>query len=169
MPAVNEVLVDGFNRVQESVRAAVEGLTTEQLAQRVAPEANTIAWLVWHLARVEDDHVSDLAGTDQIWTSDGWASRFGLPFEESVTGYGQSSQEVARVEVSAALLSGYYDAVHERTVGYLDGLDEVRLGDVIDDAWDPPVTRAVRLVSVLNDTTQHVGQAAFVRGLLDGS
>ena len=85
MAAVNEVLVDGFNRVQETVHEAVEGLSAEQLAQRVGPEANTIAWLVWHLARVEDDHVSELAGTDQVWTSEGWAKRFELPFAESAT------------------------------------------------------------------------------------
>jgi uncharacterized damage-inducible protein DinB len=166
MAAVNEVLVDGFNRVQETVHEAVEGLSPEQLAQRVGPEANTVAWLVWHLARVEDDHVSELAGTDQVWTSQGWAKRFDLPFAESATGYGQDAGEVAQVQVSADLLTGYHDAVHQRTLDYLEDLDESGLQDVIDDSWDPPVTRAVRLVSVLNDTTQHAGQAAFVRGLL---
>lgn len=166
MAAVNEALVDGFNRVQETVHEVVEGLSTEQLGWRVAPGANTIAWLVWHLARVEDDHVSDLAGTEQVWSSEGWAKRFDLPFAESATGYGQSAEEVAEVAVSADLLVGYHDAVHARTVDYVGALDEGSLEDVVDDAWDPPVTRAVRLVSVLNDTTQHVGQAAFVRGLL---
>ncbi|HET7306045.1 MAG TPA: DUF664 domain-containing protein [Segeticoccus sp.] len=169
MAAVNEALVDGFNRVQESVHAAVEGLSTEQLAHRVGPEANTIGWLVWHLTRVEDDHIADLAETDQVWTSQDWVTRFDLPFEERATGFGQDPDEVARVEVTVDLLRGYHDAVHEQAVRYLEALDESALSDVIDDSWDPPVTRVVRLVSVLNDTTQHVGQAAFVRGLVERS
>jgi hypothetical protein len=167
MATTADVLTDGFGRVRDAVHRAVEGLTADELAFRADPEANPIGWLVWHLARVQDDHVAEVAGREQVWTADGWAERFGLPFEPDAIGYGQSSEEVAQVRVgSADLLTGYLNAVHEQTIGYLRGLGDADLDRVVDESWDPPVTLAVRLVSVLNDDLQHAGQAAFVRGLV---
>lgn len=161
-----EVLTDSLNRVQESVDAVLDGLGDDALLARPAQEANTIAWLVWHLTRVTDDHVASAAGTDQLWTADGFARRFDLPFEDAAIGYGQSTEEVSQVRASAALLGDYHHAVHARTVDYLSGLTAEDLDRVVDERWDPPVTLGVRLVSVVNDATQHVGQAAYVRGLL---
>jgi uncharacterized damage-inducible protein DinB len=161
-----EILVDAFGRIGEEVHDAVDGLTTEQLTHRLGPEANTIAWLVWHLTRVQDDHVADVAGTEQVWTSQGWAKRFGLPFSERATGYGQAAAEVAEVRVDADLLTGYYDAVAAQTLAYVGGLTDADLDQVVDERWHPPVTLGARLVSVIGDDEQHVGQAAFVRGIL---
>ena len=162
-----ELLTDGFERVKESVAQVAEGLTAEQLAHRPGGTGNSIGWLLWHLTRVQDDHVAEVAGTEQVWTSEGWVERFGLPFEPGAIGYGQSSREVSQVRVeSGDLLVGYYDAVHARTLEYLAGLKEADLDRVVDERWDPPVTLGVRLVSVLNDDTQHIGQAAYVRGIL---
>jgi len=163
----NDLLVDGFGRVRESVQQAVEGLDEEALAFRPDPDANSVAWLVWHLTRVQDDHVADVAGAEQIWTAAGWVERFRLSFDVGTIGYGQSSEEVGRVRATAEMLTAYQDAVHASTVRYLATLDDGDYARVVDDRWDPPVTLAVRLVSVLNDATQHVGQAAYVRGMLD--
>jgi uncharacterized damage-inducible protein DinB len=161
-----ELLVDAIGRVRESVHSAVEGLSDEQLAYRIDGRSNSIAWLVWHLSRVQDDHVAEVAGTEQVWTSAGWYDRFGLPFDPSEHGYGHSSDAVAAVRVPAELLIGYHDAVHDRSVEYLRTLSGADLDRVVDERWDPPVTLGVRLVSLINDDTQHVGQASFVRGLL---
>ena len=162
-----DLLLDGFERVREFLRSALDGLDADQLAHRIAPGANPIGWLAWHLLRVQDDHVADVAGTEQVWTSDGWADRFGVSLDDSATGYGMSSAEVAAVWVpSAELLLGYSDAVHERTAEFLQGLSDQDLDRVVDERWDPPVTLGVRLVSVLSDDLQHLGQAAYVRGLL---
>jgi Protein of unknown function (DUF664) len=164
---VAELLRDLFGRVETDVHGAVEGLDVDALTCRVDGSANSIAWLVWHLARVQDDHVADVAGIEQIWTADGWAERFGLPFPVGEIGYGQSSDEVGAVRADADLLLGYYDAVHARTLQYLDGLTEDELDRVVDRRWDPPVTLGVRLVSVADDDIQHAGQAAFVRGIVE--
>ncbi|WP_242910216.1 mycothiol transferase [Actinomadura terrae] len=162
-----ELLTDAFDRVREEVHSAAHGLTAEQLHFRADPDANSIAWLLWHLTRVQDDHVAEVAGTPQVWTEDGWEPRFGLPFPPSETGYGHSSAEVAAVRVeSPELLTGYHDAVHDRAVAYAGTLVDGDLGRVVDEAWDPPVTLAVRLISVISDGLQHAGQAAFVRGLV---
>lgn len=167
MSSVADVLTDAFGRVREAVHGAVEGLTPEQLAGRVDPEANSVAWLVWHLTRVQDDHVSEVAGTEQVWTAQGWAERFGLPFEAEDTGYGHSSEEVAAVRgLTAEQLTGYHDAVHAASVAWVAGLRDGDLDRVVDERWDPPVTLGVRLVSVIDDDLEHAGQAAFVRGVV---
>ena len=161
-----DILLDGYDRIPPLVHAAVDGLDEDALSARLDPEANSIAWLVWHLARVQDDHVSDVAGHEQTWTADGWAERFALPFGAGETGYGFDADQVAQVRAGAELLTGYLDAVHARTVDFLGGLSGTDLDRVVDDAWDPPVTAGARLVSILDDCTQHAGQAGFVRGLL---
>ena len=164
--AARQLLADGFGRVPGVVRAAVEDLTDDQLVTRLDPQANTVAWLVWHLARVQDDHVADVAGSEQVWTSDGWAERFGLPREDDGIGYGDRPEDVAQVRASSDLLIGYLDAVTARTLDYVAALTDADLERVVDDRWDPPVTLAVRLVSVISDDLQHAGQAAFIRGVL---
>ncbi len=164
---VAELLRDLFGRVTTDVHGAVEGLDRDALTHRLGGSANTIAWLVWHLTRVQDDHVAEVAGTEQVWTAEGWAGRFDLPFPPDATGYGQGGHEVAAVRADADLLLGYHDAVSARTLRYLDGLTEADLDRVVDRRWDPPVTLGVRLVSVADDDLQHAGQAAFVRGVVE--
>ncbi|SFE61051.1 Protein of unknown function [Actinacidiphila alni] len=162
-----ELLADAFGRIKEVVHEAVDGLRPEELSQQLDDGANTVAWLVWHLTRVQDDHVAEVAGTEQTWTAQGWDTRFDLPFPAGATGYGDSPQDVAAVRVASAdLLTGYYDAVHESTLRYVRGLTDADLDRVVDKRWDPPVTLGVRLVSVVSDDLQHAGQAAFLRGVL---
>ncbi|WP_328461258.1 mycothiol transferase [Streptomyces sp. NBC_00448] len=162
-----EVLADAYGRIQEVVHSAVDGLTAEEVAVRLDDEANSIGWLVWHLARVQDDHVADVAGREQVWTADGWDKRFDLPFPAGTIGYGHSAAQSGQVEVAdPALLTGYYDAVHAGTLDYLGGLTDDDLDQVVDERWDPPVTLGVRLISVIGDDLQHAGQAAYIRGIL---
>jgi hypothetical protein len=163
-----DLLVDAFGRIRHVVRRVVEGLSPQQLSFRLDGEANTIAWLVWHLTRIQDDHISDAAGAEQVWTVSGWVDRFGLPFDKFATGYGHSSDEVAAVRVeSSELLTGYHDAVYEQTLEYVRSLTNADLARIIDESWDPPVSLGVRLVSVVSDDLQHAGQAAMVRGIIE--
>ncbi|HEY3531361.1 MAG TPA: DUF664 domain-containing protein [Nocardioides sp.] len=164
---VSELLTDALGRVREQIPDVVGGLGDDDLAWRPDPEANSIAWLVWHLSRIEDDHVAGVAGSEQVWTADGWVDRFGLPFDEGEHGYGMSAADVGKVKVGGDLLAGYYDAVSRRTADYVAGLQPDDLDRVVDRAWDPPVTLGVRLVSVVNEVNAHLGQAQYVRGLLE--
>lgn len=162
------VLADAFDRISQVVHDSVDGLLSDDLSFQVDPDANSIAWLVWHLTRIQDDHVADAAETEQVWTAGGWAEEFALPFDPSDTGFGHSSGDVAAVSVrSGELLTEYHDAVHAQTISYLEGLTDADLDRIVDESWDPPVSLGVRLVSVIADDLQHAGQAAFVRGVLD--
>jgi uncharacterized damage-inducible protein DinB len=161
-----ELLADAFDRVHGVVHRAVDGMTPEQLVFRPVDGTNSIAWLVWHLTRIQDDHIADAAGIDQAWTASGWVERFGLPFDPGDTGYGHGAEDVNAVRVrSGELLTGYHDAVHQQTVQYVQSLNEGDLSRVVDESWDPPVTLGVRLISVISDDLQHAGQASYVRGV----
>ncbi len=165
-----DVLIDAYGRIQEEVHAAVDGLSPDDLHARPAPDVNSVAWLVWHLTRIQDDHVADAAGVDQVWLSEDWEKRFGLGLPPEDTGYGHSARQVAQVRVeSGELLLGYYDAVHARSLEYLRGLTAGDFERIVDERSDPPVALGVRLVSVLADDLEHVGQAAYLRGLLQSA
>ena len=169
-----EVLLTAYDTIESTLRAALDGLDPDLLDVRLDasaphPRANTIGWLAWHLTRVQDDHVADVAGSEQVWTAAGWQQRFDLPLQDPMAiGYGFSAEQVAAVRVpSTDLLLDYHAAVHARTAEFLRGLDDADLDRVVDEDWDPPVTLGVRLSSVVSDDLQHVGQVALLRGLLE--
>jgi hypothetical protein len=161
------LLMELYGRIPSLAAEALEGLTPEQLLHRATPTANPIGWLVWHTARVEDHQPAEVGGYPQVWITDGWAGRFGDPVGPDDLGYGHTAAQVAGVRAdSAADLLAYLDAAHRRTTEFLGGLSAADLDRIVDHDWDPPVTLGVRLVSVLDDDLQHLGQAMFVRGVV---
>ena len=162
-----DLLEDAFERIRDAVHPAVNGLSPDQLAFRLDPESNSIAWLVWHLTRIQDDHVAELDGKEQVWVANGWFERFALPFDVADTGYGHDPAEAAAVTADATLLIGYFEEVHDKTLTFVRSLQDIDLSRVVDRRWDPPVTLSARLVSVTADDLQHVGQAAYVRGIVE--
>ncbi|MGH3349646.1 MAG: mycothiol transferase [Nocardioides sp.] len=161
------LLADGFGRIAETLPAIVDGLSVDDLLWQPYDGANSIAWTLWHIGRMEDAQIAPIVGGEEVWIRDGWVERFGLPYEPGAMGYGQGAEEVGAFRLEdPKLLTDYYQAVHEATSELVDGLSEEDLGRVVDDQWDPPVTGAVRLVSIVDDAAQHIGQAAYVKGLL---
>ncbi|MBG0739809.1 DUF664 domain-containing protein [Paeniglutamicibacter antarcticus] len=161
-----ELLTDAFGRIGSAVDGVLKGLDAADLNRRPGGHGNSVAWLVWHLARVQDDHIADAAGREQLWAAGGFRDRFGFGLQPEDTGYGHSHDQVDAVRVeSAALLTEYYHAVQGRTMEYLQELDGAALDRIVDESWDPAVSLGTRLVSVLQDCLMHVGQAAYVRGL----
>jgi hypothetical protein len=163
--AAQELLRDAFTRLIEHADALTDGLTDDESNYRPTDDANSIAWLLWHSARVQDIQVADIAGVEQVWIRDGWVQRFGLELPRNDTGYGHSADDVAKVRAPAELLAGYYHAVHQLTLDYVAGITGAELARVVDRGWDPPVTASARLVSIIDDCAQHLGQAAYLRGI----
>jgi uncharacterized damage-inducible protein DinB len=164
----SQLLTDGYTRINELVARALKDATPTELAFRPDPGGNSIAWLVWHLTRVQDSHLAEIRDEDERWVSEGWAERFELPLAVASTGFGHTSEQVALLgSASRELLQGYHNDVHEHSRRFLEGLTDPDLDRVVDTSWNPPVTLGVRLVSVLSDNLQHAGQAVFVRGISD--
>jgi hypothetical protein len=162
------LLLTAFDNIEEAVRAVLDGIDPALLTVRIDPDANHIAWLVWHLTRGQDHQVSEVAGREQAWIEGGWAERFGLPFPVRATGYGFSSADVGKTQITdPQLLLDYHAAVRRQTSEFVSGLSSKDLDRIVDESWDPPVTLGVRLVSVIGDDLQHAGQATFLRGHLE--
>lgn len=162
---VDELLLEAIGRIRDLVPTVVDGLGEDQLARRVDGRGNSIAWLIWHLTRVQDSHVADVAGGAQVWLQDGWQDRFGLDLPAEDTGYGHEADDVARVRATREILIGYHAAVAARTEQFVRGLSPDDLDRVVDEQWSPAVTLGIRLVSVIADCLQHLGQAAYIRGM----
>lgn len=161
------VLIEVFGRIDGHVAAVLDGLGTDDLAWRPDDGANPIGWLLWHLSRVIDTQVAEVADVDQVWVSGEWARGFGLDPDPTDSGYGHDEAQVASVRPrDPGIVGAYHTRVSEMTRDFLGGLDPAELDRIVDERWNPPVTLGVRLVSVADDAIQHAGQAAYVKGLL---
>lgn len=163
--AAREILRDSFNRIIEHVDDLTENLTDAVSFFRPTAEANSIAWLIWHSARIQDAQLAHIADIEQVWFSAGWVDRFALDLPRDAHGYGHTAQEVGKVRAPADLLAGYYHAVHRMTLEYIASVTAEELARIVDENWNPPVTASVRLVSIIDDCAQHLGQAAYIRGI----
>lgn len=163
-PAARELLRDAFTRIIEHVDDVTDGLSDAVSFFRPTPEANSIAWLIWHSARITDAQLAHLTGDEQVWFSGGWVDRFALDLPRDAHGYGHTPEDVGKVRAPVDLLAGYYRAVHRMTLAYVAGVTAEELARVVDRNWTPPVTASVRLVSIIDDCAQHLGQAAYLKG-----
>lgn len=162
----SDLLADAFDRIGGTVAEVLDRLDADALNWRPGGTGNSIAWLVWHLARVQDEQVAHVAGIDSAWKRDGYAQRFGFALAASDTGYGHSPGQVDAVRVDTPeLLIEYHQAVQQLCLEFVRGVEGADLDRIVDRRWDPPVTMGVRLVSVIDDCMQHAGQAAYVKGL----
>lgn len=155
----------GFARRPIEAAKNLPGLTPDELNAHPAGHPNSIAWLLWHTGREVDVQLSHLSGHAQQW--DAYRDRFDLGELGDSVGYGHSVEQAAQVKVTdQQLLIDYVDATFSSLVDYVSGLSESDFDEVIDQNWEPPVTRGVRLMSIIDDAAQHVGQAAYAAGAL---
>jgi hypothetical protein len=148
--SARELLRDSFTRLIEHVDELTDGLTDDTANYRPGPDANSIAWLIWHSARVQDFQLAPIAGVEQVWIADGWVDRFGLDLPRNDTGFGHGPAEVAKVQAPIDLLVGYYQAVHKLTLEFVAGVTAEDLERIVDRNWDPPVTASARIVSIMS-------------------
>ena len=169
--SLQNVLIDSLSRSRERLGRALDGVTAEQANTQPeplkAPRIDSLTWLAWHTAREIDLQVSDLRGTEPLWTAAGFSQRFALPLPDDTEDWHHTPDLAAQVRVtSTSLLMEYLDAAYALAEDYLRTLDPACLEEVIDTSWNPPVTRITRLVSIVDDAAQHSGQAVYSRRLL---
>lgn len=166
-----QLLMNIYSRLSQELEEVLDGLTTNELNKRPAPDANTIGWLTWHATRSLDRSVGDFMWGEQLWIKDQWHARFGRPADLNDTGYGHSTEEVASFRIpNRQTLLEYHRAVMTESLRFLAGLSENKLDRDFESSIHPGTMQAVstRIIGNINDCFQHIGQAAYVRGLLKG-
>jgi len=166
----HDLLEDGFNRVPQFLSHVLKGLSQEDLKWQPRSDSNSIGWLVWHLTRQLDAQASDLMGEEQLWTKEGWHQKFGQDADAADIGFGHTPEQVAAFKPpDIQTLLEYVSAAVEKTVQYIKGLHPEDLDRELNEPqYQPLPTVGVRLISVLDDCIIHAGQAAYVRGLIQG-
>lgn len=161
------LVVDALGRVRDMVHDALKDLSAEEL---LSPPKPHIAWLVWHLARVQDANFSALMDQPQLWIADRWHARFGMPPEprDYGSGHRQTRAQVDAFRITDKdLLLRYLDAVFAQTKRYLSTVANDDLNRVLNEPqYQPRPTLSVRLASVINCNTRHAGQIEYLRGLI---
>ena len=166
-----EMLIDVLFRSRERFDRAFDGVTLEQANTRpapdLAPRIDSLTWLAWHTAREIDLQISLMAGQEFVWFTGGHRERFALPLPDDTEDWRHTPEQAAQVVVGdLSILFAYLDDAYTLATTYLRSLTPEGLDDIVDESWDPPVTRAVRLASVIDDAAQHSGQAVYTRRLL---
>ena len=163
--------LDLFLRIAQDVEQVLNGLNEEELHHQLSPNCNSIGWLVWHLTRSHDRNISELSGREQLWITEGWYTQFNRPPDPSDTGFGQSAEEATsfRAPDGGKLLT-YNQVVVERIREYI--LYTLSEGDLEKEIYSPTLgntwTIRRRLVGILAEGFEHVGQAAYIHGLIKG-
>ena len=158
--------------ISQELERVLEGLTVEDLNQRRRPSCNSIGWLAWHLTRSQDRAVEDLMGEEQLWTKDKWYLKFNRAPDPTDTGYQHSMEEVETFKSpDSRTLLAYHRAVLEQSLRYISSkLSEAELDrEFVNPTFTYRKTVRERLLGLINEGLQHVGQAAYVRGLLKGT
>ena len=165
-----DLLADGYGRIPEFMESALSGLNQEDLNWQPRQDCNNIGWLCWHLTRQQDAQIAALMGEEQLWVNDGWHARFSRDADASDSGFGQTPEQVAAFQSpDAQTLLDYQRAVVERSKRYFQTLSKADLDRELNEPWFQPLpTVGVRLVSILEDSMLHAGQAAYIRGLRQG-
>ena len=162
-----QLIIDIYVRISQVLDRALEGLTQDDLNQQPNPDSNSMGWLAWHLTRVQDRAIADLAGEEQLWIKDEWHSRFIRPADPQDVGVGHNSEDLAAfISPDAQTLLAYHHAVLERSKHYINNLSQTDLDRELDHPRYPRV--GLRLLAIISDNLQHAGQVAYVRGLLKG-
>jgi len=166
----NDMLADGYNRIVDVLERVLKGLTEDDLNWQPSPDCNSIGWLAWHLTRQQDAQISSLAGEEQLWTKDGWHAKFNRPSDPRDVGFGHTPEQVAAFKSpDVETLLAYNKAVVERSKAYFNTLSKTDLDRELNEPMFQPLpTVGVRLISIMDDSVLHAGQAAYVRGLRQG-
>ncbi len=162
-----DAVESGFEEYLVRLHTALDGLTPDEIRWQPEPGSNHIAWLVWHMARVEDSWVSFISRDDEVWTSEGWPGRLGIAEDEPIAN--QSADEAAALpEVAMENLLAYYDAVRTRTLSHLDRMTATDLTRVYEEIGPNGQNGAWVIGHILVEESQHLGQVAYIRGMIRG-
>jgi hypothetical protein len=167
---LHEMLSGAYGSILKTLEYTLEGLTEEDLNWQPKPDCNSIGWLAWHLTRIQDMTIADFTGDEQLWIKDGWHKKWGRPADPQDFGNGMKPEDLAKFKSpDAKTLLAYHKTVLEKSQEFFPTLKKADLDEVLENTpFKPPPTAGMMLLIILGDGLQHAGQAAYVRGMLQG-
>jgi hypothetical protein len=166
-----KLVLDSFLKQEKELEKVVEGLTEDDLSRQPAPDCNSIGWLVWHVIRSVDRNMSPVIGDEQLWLSAKWHARFGREPDPGETGYGHTAEQAKMFRSpDANTVVEYSKAIMAKSADYFNR--KLTDSDLAREVYNPTlkITRTVEetIVAEIWHSMHHLGQAAYVRGLLKG-
>ncbi len=163
-----DLLLDGYDRIPQELEEILNELKKTDLDWQPKTECNSIGWTVWHLARVQDAQIAALMNEEQVYIKQKWYAKFNRPANPRDTGFGDTPQDVAGFKSPGTeVFLGYARSAVDQSKRYINSVSNTELDRVLDEPWfEPPPTVGVRLISILADGHQHIGEASYIRGIL---
>lgn len=161
----------GLKECFEDLETALDGLSDDEINWRPTLESNNIDWLVWHMARVEDNWMNiRVKQTESLWDRQGWAQKIGV--QESGNGWGQDAEKIRSMpKMDIHLLMQYYSDVRDETSQYFESMQKADLDKIVHHpSGDPSLdwTYSQVLGHLICEEAQHLGQIAYIRGMIRG-
>jgi uncharacterized damage-inducible protein DinB len=162
-----ELIVKSLEESRQYVADAIKGLSQDDIAWRPKTHSNSIAFLLWHVARVEDLWINRiLLGEKEVYELEGWHKKFNTPAQDSGFGY-----DVAKLKSwpvpKLALLKEYAAVVREKTLAYLKSVNEKKLDEPKDFGWSKGNVGSA-LSHLITEVAEHSGQIGYLRGIMKG-
>ncbi len=164
-----QAIDSGVNECFEKLNRALDGLSEDELSWQPTLESNSIDWMVWHMARVEDNLVNVvLQKRVPIWERDGWGKCLGIAYTGA--GAGMTMDEIrAMGGIDVPKVMGYYRSIRKETSGYFaNAMSEDDLSRVIEHTNFRGWTGAQILGRLLCEEAEHLGQIEYLRGMMRG-
>jgi uncharacterized damage-inducible protein DinB len=165
---VKEFALHSLNELQAALVESIDDLTQEESFRQPQPGANHIAFMLWHIVRVEDWFFHYLfQRVPQVWESESWHEKLGLPEDPKATGFAYTTEQVDGFpSVQLRDLRAYGEAVRAETLDYLRNTDAAKLDETVKSRLFGEVSIGSLIGHVIVELSQHVGQIAYVRGLV---
>ena len=157
-----ETLAWCLGRTATIIGNATAELSEEEAGYRPCATCNSIASTIIHCGRVADSWASTALGEDEIWVTQGWAEKFGLPPDDR--GWTYDTQPPSE-RTPAAELGGYFEAANRRFLDFLANVPEERMTDLVTGRrFSLPIEKL--FPHVVTELNQHAGQIDYLRGML---
>ena len=153
-------------QTRERALKLVEDLDDAKLGWRPAPDAHSIAWTLWHMARADDNFQAGVMRGPLVWSDGSYAARWNYP--ERGVGTGMDDVQAASLpQPSKTDLLEYVRRAFAAADDAVDRIEERSLSEMHDSPFmgGPASYGEALLVSITHDN-RHLGELEYIKGLL---
>ena len=161
-----EFALEALERARAVTMIAIDGLTPEHFHWRPNPTANSIAFLLWHISRVEDRFTSDLRNMEEIWLTEEWHKKFAVAISENGIGWGP--EQIQDFRPAIELVVSYLQRVRNISLETISRLNISQFKEQLTPSR-PDFTVANTLQTIVYHENHHQGAIGYIRGLIEGS